>query len=68
MTRKEAKKIIDEAIGTPCTFDGTPEPNEYHVYTGIWFIETETLDKIRERINVLKISVESESITLLVKL
>lgn len=68
MNKEEIKKIVDEAIGIDSSIvEATLERNEYYVYTGVWFISMDQLDKIREKIKITDVSVDGGRIMLTAK-
>lgn len=66
--KAELKKIIDEAIDGDSLVESTLEPREYYVYTWVWQITTEQLDKIRTKATVDAISVDGGKIMLTCKI
>ena len=63
------KRIVDAAIeGGDSFVEPTLEPREYYIYTEMWQLSTEQLDKIRSEINIIAISVDGGSIMLTAKL
>lgn len=63
------KRIVDAATeGGDSFVEPTLEPREYYIYTGMWQLSTEQLDKIRSGINIIAISVDGGSIMLTAKL
>lgn len=68
MERQRLKEITDKAIGQSSTIvEATLEPNEYYIYTNVWFIPTDQLDKIREQVKITEISVDGGRIMLTAK-
>ena len=68
-TAKEyLKRITDEAIGITSTFvEATLEPGEYYIYTEVWQLTTEQLDKIRSKVTITSLSVDGGRIMLTAK-
>lgn len=65
---EELKNIVDEALGTGNSLiEKSLEPKEYYIYTPVWSISTEQLDKIRSRVAVTDISVDGGRILLTAK-
>ena len=67
--RDELKRIVDEALGTGKTIiEKSLEPKEYYIYTPVWSISTEQLDKIRDKVAVTEITVDGGRILLTAKI
>ena len=63
--KEELKRITDEAIGIGSSFvEATLEPREFYIYTEVWQLTTEQLDKIRSKVTITTISVDGGSIML----
>ena len=63
--KAELKTLIDEALGIGSTFvEATLEPREYYIYTEVWQLTTEQLDKIRSKVTITTLSVDGGSIML----
>lgn len=64
-TKTELKRITDEAIGVGSSFvEATLEPREFYIYTEVWTLTTEQLDKIRRKVAITALSVDGGSIML----
>ena len=64
-TKTELKRITDEAIGVGSSFvEATLEPREFYIYTEVWQLTTEQLDKIRSKVTITTLSVDGGSIML----
>lgn len=69
ITKDELKRITDEAIGVSSSFvEATLEPREFYIYTEVWFITTEQLDKIRSKVSITSITVDGGRIMLTAKI
>ena len=67
--KAELKRLTDEAIGITSTFvEATLQPREYYIYTEVWQLSTEQLDKIRSEVDITSISVDGGRIMLTAKL
>jgi hypothetical protein len=67
--KAELKRLTDEAIEVTSTFvEATLEPGEYYIYTEVWQITTEQLDKIRDRVTVTAVTVDGGRIMLTAKI
>ena len=67
--KQELKRITDEALGIESSFvETTLEQGEYYIYTGVWYITTEQLDKIRSKVTITSLSVDGGRIMLTVKI
>ena len=63
--KAELKRIADEAIGVGNSFvEATLEPREFYIYTEVWQLTTEQLDKIRSKVTITTLSVDGGSIML----
>ena len=63
--KEELKRITDEAIGVGSSFvEATLQPKEFYIYTELWYITTEQLDKIRSKVTITTLSVDGGSIML----
>lgn len=63
--KEELKRITDEAIGVGSSFvEATLEPREFYIYTEVWQLTTEQLDKIRSKVTITTLSVDGGSIML----
>ena len=63
--KAELKRIADEAIGVGSSFvEATLEPKEFYIYTEVWQLTTEQLDKIRSKVTMTTLSVDGGSIML----
>ena len=63
--KAELKRITDEAIGTGGSFvETTLEPREFYIYTDVWQLTTEQLDKIRSKVAITALSIDGGSIML----
>ena len=63
--KAELKRIADEAIGVGSSFvEATLEPREFYIYTEVWQLTTEQLDKIRSKVTITTLSVDGGSIML----
>ena len=63
--KEELKRITDEAIGVGNSFaEATLEPREFYIYTEVWQLTTEQLDKIRSKVTITTLSVDGGSIML----
>ncbi len=63
--KEELKRITDEAIGVCSSFvEATLEPREFYIYTEVWQLTTEQLDKIRSKVTITTLSVDGGSIML----
>lgn len=63
--KEDLKKITDEAIGVGSSFvEATLEPREFYIYTEVWQLTTEQLDKIRSKVTITTLSVDGGSIML----
>ena len=63
--KAELKRIADEAIGVGSSFvEATSEPKEFYIYTEVWQLTTEQLDKIRSTDNITTLAVDGGSIML----
>lgn len=63
--KAELKRIADEAIGVGSSFvEATSEPKEFYIYTEVWQLTTEQLDKIRSKVTITTLSVDGGSIML----
>lgn len=67
MKREEIKKIVDNIVGVPSIVEATLERNEYYIYTEVWQLTIEQLDRIRERMKISSISVDGGRIMLTAK-
>ena len=67
MGKEELKKIADSIIGVSTKVEATLEPNEFYIYTEVWTLTIEQLDRIRKKVNITAISVEGYSIMLTAK-
>ena len=67
--KAELKRIADEAIGVGSSFvEATLEPKEFYIYTEVWQLTTEQLDKIRSKVTITTLSVDGGSIMLTVRI
>ena len=63
--KAELKRITDEAIGVGSSFvEATLEPREFYIYTEVWQLTTEQLDKIREKVAISSITIDGGRIML----
>ena len=63
--KAELKRIADEAIGVGSSFvEATSAPKEFYIYTEVWQLTTEQLDKIRSKVTITTLSVDGGSIML----
>ena len=63
--KEELKQITDEAIGVGSSFvEATLEPKVCYIYTDVWELTTEQLDKIRSKVTITTLSVDGGSIML----
>ena len=63
--KAELKRIADESIGVGSSFvEATSEPKEFYIYTEVWQLTTEQLDKIRSKVTITTLSVDGGSIML----
>ena len=63
--KAELKRIADEAIGVGSSFvEATLEPKVFYIYTEVWQLTTEQLDKIRSKVTITTLSVDGGSIML----
>jgi hypothetical protein len=63
--KEELKQITDEAIGVGSSFvEATLEPREFYIYTEVWQLTTEQLDKIRNKVTITTLSVDGGNIML----
>ena len=63
--KQELKRITDEALGIESSFvEATLERGEYYIYTEVWYITTEQLDKIRSKVTITSLSVDGGRIML----
>ena len=63
--KEELKQITDEAIGAGSSFvEATLEPREFYIYTEVWQLTTEQLDKIRNKVTITTLSVDGGNIML----
>lgn len=67
--KAELKRITDEAIGISSSFvEATLEPREYYIYTEVWQLTAEQLDKIRSEVTITSITVDGGRIMLTAKI
>lgn len=63
--KEDLKRITDEAIGVGTSFvEATLEPREFYIYTEVWQLTTEQLDKMRSKVTITSLSVDGGSIML----
>lgn len=63
--KAELKRITDEATGVGSSFvEATLQPKEFYIYTDLWYITTEQLDKIREKVAISSITIDGGRIML----
>ena len=63
--KEELKRITDEAIVVGNSFvEAALEPREFYIYTEVWQLTTEQLDKIRSKVTITTLSVDGGSIML----
>ena len=63
--KAELKRITDEATGVGSSFvEATLQPKEFYIYTELWYITTEQLDKIREKVAISSITIDGGRIML----
>lgn len=67
MGKEELKKIADSIIGVSTKVEATLDSNEFYIYTEVWTLTIEQLDRIRKEVNITTISVEGYSIMLTAK-
>lgn len=67
MGKDELKRIADDITGVSTLVEATLERNEFYIYTEVWFMTTEQLDRIREKVNITAISVDGGRIMLTAK-
>lgn len=67
MGKEELKRIADDIIGASTLVEATLERNEFYIYTEVWFMTTEQLERIREKVNITAISVDGGRIMLTAK-
>ena len=67
--KEKLKQITDEAIGVGSSFvEATLEPREFYIYTEVWQLTTEQLDKIRSKVTITSLSVDGGRIMLTAKI
>lgn len=67
MEKTHLKQIVDAAIGLgTTTVEETLEPRKYYIYTNVWTITAEQLDKIREQVKVTAITVDGNNLMITV--
>jgi len=67
--KEDLKRITDGAIGGGASFvEATLEPREFYIYTEVWQITTEQLDKIRSKVTITSLSVDGGRIMLTAKI
>lgn len=67
--KAELKRITDEAIGISSSFvEATLDPREYYIYTEVWQLTAEQLDKIRSEVTITSITVDGGRIMLTAKI
>lgn len=65
---KEIKKIVTEVIGYNVNVELTIELNEFYVYTPLWQIGADQLERIKEHgVTVLSVFIDGGKIALWVK-
>lgn len=63
--KAELKRITDDATGVGSSFvEATLQPKEFYIYTELWYITTEQLDKIREKVAISSITIDGGRIML----
>lgn len=63
--KAELKRITDEAIGVGSSFvEATLEPKVFYIYTEVWELTTEQLDKIRSKVTITSLYVDGGRIML----
>lgn len=63
--KADLKRITDEATGVGASFvEATLEPREFYIYSEVWTITTEQLDRIRKQVNITAISVDGGKLML----
>lgn len=63
--KAELKRITDEATGVGSSFvEATLQPKEFYIYTELWYITTEQLDNIREKVAISSITIDGGRIML----
>lgn len=67
MKREDIKRVVDDIVGVPSIVEATLERNEYYIYTEVWQLTIEQLDRIRERMKISSISVDGGRIMLTAK-
>ena len=66
--KQELKRITDEAVGIERSFvEATLERGEYYIYTEVWSMTIEQLDKIRSQVTITSLSVDGGRIMLTAK-
>ena len=68
MTPSELLQIANEIFDTNPTIDEMCEPGEYDIYTNIWFIDMETLDRLRSKVQVLNVWASEYKLNIRVKI
>ena len=67
--KQELKRITDEALGIESSFvEATLERGENYIYTEVWYITTEQLDKIRSKVTITSLSIDGGRIMLTAKI
>ena len=67
MKREDIKRVVDDIVGVPSIVEATLEMNEYYIYTEVWQLTIEQLDRIREQMKISSISVDGGRIMLTAK-
>lgn len=67
--KAELKRITDEVIGVGSSFvEATLEPKVFYIYTEVWELTTEQLDKIRSKVTITSLYVDGGRIMLTAKI
>lgn len=68
MTPSELRQIADEIFDINPTIDAMCEPGEYDIYTNVWFIDMDALDRLRSKIQVLNVWASEYKLNIRVKI
>ncbi len=67
--KAELKRITDEALGVSGSHvESTLQAKEFYIYTGVWYISREQLEKIQAKVDITTISVEGYELMLTAKI
>lgn len=68
MTPSELLQIANEIFDTNPTIDAMCEPGEYDIYTNVWFIDMDALDRLRSKVQVLNVWASEYKLNIRVKI